>query len=552
MLAVHGLNLEANDEDFLLLPRLTGEQITLGQQLYFPDPTPGNPNGEGQLAPSGEVLFSVTDPIFVDPFTVEINSDSPAATIRYTLDGTLPDETSTEYTGPLEISETTRIRARAFEPDSGPGPVSTVGYTHLDESLANFENGEVFNSNLPLIVYSSFNRYTADSQSQRLVPGVGVFIDPGEDGRASLLDQPAYSGRTGMRTRGQSSQGWSKKQYAVELWEEGNDDSRPLFAWEADDKSVSLFGLPAESDWVLNGPYSDKTQLNNYLTFLWSNSMGLYAPRARLVEVFVNRDDSLDFRRDYRGTYVLLEKIKIDENRVDIVQLEPGDTEEPEITGGYIWKKDKAAENPRTEKPFNTPRNDAQRLVDPGDPPTRDLEGEPGYATAEQRQWLIDHILEFESVLYGPDFADPREGYAKYIDVDSWVDTWLLVEFTKNIDGFRLSTYYSKDRNGKIQQGPAWDFNLSLGNGNYLQGAYPEGWYHVGINNMQYPYWPRLFEDPNFEQRVADRWQELRQTIWTTEALLADIDAAVRSCRTATRTWNSPHRGAIQPAVAEF
>ncbi len=363
------------------------------------------------------------------------------------------------------------------------------------------------------------------------MPGVATFIAPGEDGRASLLDQPEYTGRVGMRIRGQSSQGWPKKQYAVEIWEEGNDDSRPLYAYQAEDKSVSIFGLPAESDWVLNGPYSDKTQLNNYLTFLWSNKIGLYAPRARLVEVFVNNatssSNSLDYQRDYRGTYVLLEKIKIDDNRVDLVELEPGDTTEPEITGGYIWKKDKDPEVASTERPFSTKYNDAQRLVDPSDPPIPSLAGEPGYATAEQRQWLIDHIEEFEAVLHGPNFADPKEGYAKYIDVDSWVDTWLLVEFTKNIDGFRLSTYYHKDRGEKIKQGPAWDYNLSFANGNYLQGAYPEGWYHTGISSLQYPYWTRLFQDPNFEQRVADRWQELRQSVWSTENLLADIDAAV-------------------------
>ena len=98
---------------------------------------------------------------------------------------------------------------------------------------------------------------------------------------------------------------------------------------------------------------------------------------------------------------------------------------------------------------------------------------------------------------------------------------------TKNIDGFRLSTYYHKDRNGKIQQGPAWDFNLSLGNANYLRGAYSDGWYGDSISSADYPYWDRLFEDPAFAQRVGDRWQELRGTILTTEQMMADIDAAV-------------------------
>ncbi len=260
-----------------------------------------------------------------------------------------------------------------------------------------------------------------------------------------------------------------------------------------------------------------------------------------LVEVFVNADGSqLDFNEDYHGTYVLLEKIKIDQNRVDITQIQPGDNQEPEITGGYIWKKDKSGAG---ERPFNTAHNRDQKVVDPQDPVSRD-EVQPGEISPEQKEWLINYIEEFEDVLYGPNFADPKEGYQKYIDVDSWIDTWLMVEFTKNIDGFRLSTYYYKDRGGKIQQGPAWDYNLSLGNGNYLKGSYPEGWYKdAGLSADQYPYWARLFEDPNFAQQVSDRWTELRQTIFTTENMLADIDAAVNSLSDGNPNLTNPAPG---------
>ena len=118
----------------------------------------------------------------------------------------------------------------------------------------------------------------------------------------------------------------------MELWEEGNDDSSPLYAREAADKAVPLFGLPAESDWVLNGPFSDKTQLNNFLTFNWSRDAGLYAPRSMHVEVFVNRNGgTLDMAQDYVGTYVLLEKIKSDKNRVDIEEMKPSDNDPDSI-----------------------------------------------------------------------------------------------------------------------------------------------------------------------------------------------------------------------------
>ena len=527
VLAIHGLNIDANDEDFLLSPQLSAEEVVLGDVNYFAEPTPGELNGESGDPPSGPVAFSETTQAFVEAFQLEITSESPTAVIRYTTDGSLPDVNSELYTGPIDVTGPLRIHARAFEDNRSPGPVTSAGFIQLSDSLVNFENGEVFSSNLPVIVFDSFGNIRVNSEATRLVPTMGLFIDVGEDGRAGLLDEPEYVGRAGVRTRGQSSQGWAKKQYAVELWQDGGDDSGRPWAYEAADKDVSLFGLPAESDWVLNGPYSDKTQLNNFLTFNWYREIGLYAPRARLVEVFVNADrdpTALDFETDYRGTYVLLEKIKIGDDRVDIVDADSTATlDDPEITGGYIWKKDKDGANDRN---FRTSRRQLLKMVEPSGQPRRAEPG-PQYVTDTQVEWLTGYINEFEEALYGENFADPRDGYAKYIDVASWIDTWLMVEMTKNIDGFRLSTYYHKDRGGKIKQGPAWDYNLSLVNGNYLKGSYPEGWYGSLISQEQYPYWDRLFEDPNFSQAVADRWQELRSDLFTTENLLADIDAAV-------------------------
>ncbi|MDG2382434.1 MAG: lamin tail domain-containing protein [Pirellulaceae bacterium] len=515
VLAIHGLNLAADDEDFLIRPQLTATSNTFGDRKYFGRPTPGEINGAGEeIPPTGEVFFSNETKTFVSSFSLSLTSSGKE--IRYTTNGAIPNDRSTLYTGPIRISSSTRIRARAFTPDKSPGPVRSESFVKIDSSLNSFEDGQPFTSNLPIMVFESFGG-NIESQDRLLQPVAGIFIDPGEDGAASILDEPDFGGRGGMRIRGQSSQGFSKKQYALELWDELNSDTRPISASRADDKAASFFGLPAESDWVLNGPYSDKTQLNNYMTFLWSNNAGLYAPRARLVEVFVNQGGgSVSYRGDYRGTYVLLEKIKIDDNRVDIAEITPQDRSAPEITGGYIWKKDKPGAG---DQPFTTSRNQELRMVDPDD----------SQITTTQKNWLRSHINEFEAALYGPNFTNPDVGYAKYIDVDSWAETWLLVEMTKNIDGFRLSTYYHKDRGGKIEQGPAWDFNLSLGNGNYLQGAYPEGWYHTGISSSQYPYWDRLFEDPNFEQRVIDRWQELRASVWSTESLLNDIDTAVNA-----------------------
>ncbi|MBN1853522.1 MAG: lamin tail domain-containing protein [Pirellulales bacterium] len=518
--AIHGLNETASDDDFLILPTLTATELSvvhLDELKYYSNPTPGEPNSMGTEAPAGLITYSVASKTFSAPFQLILSTSSANASIRYTTNGAIPDESSTLYTGPLTISASTRIRARAFETGLAPGPVESESYLLIGSSLTNFRGtGEAFDSNLPLMIFDSFGNYRVNSEATRLVPVSCVFINTGTDGKAVILGDAEFGGRAGMRIRGQSSEGWPKHQYALEFWSESVSDTGLIYASATEDLAVSIFGLPEESDWVLNGPYSDKTQLNNYLSFLWSNAMGLYAPRAMLVEVFVNSNGgAVEYPTDYVGTYVLLEKIKIDENRVDIAQLSPADTTEPAITGGYIWKKDKAGVG---DVPFTTSRGQQFRHADPDD----------SEITAAQTAWLTNYINQFEAALYGPNFTDPELGYQKYIDVDSWIDTWILVEMTKNIDGFRLSTYYHKDRGGKIKQGPAWDYNLALSNANYLEGAYPNGWYHGLCNDYDYPYWRRLFQDPNFVQRLVDRWYELRQTIFSTENLLADIDAAVQ------------------------
>ncbi len=149
--------------------------------------------------------------------------------------------------------------------------------------------------------------------------------------------------------------------------------------------------------------------------------------------------------------------------------------------------------------------------------------------TAVQRDWLRRHLDEFERALYGPDFTDPLRGYAAYIDVDSFIDYHLMVEVTKNIDGFRFSTYFQKDRGGRIRAQPIWDWNLSFGNANGKQGWMPEHWYWPQLDDEQYSYYRRLFEDPEFAQRYVDRWGELRTTVFSQSNLLARIDAHVAS-----------------------
>jgi hypothetical protein len=211
------------------------------------------------------------------------------------------------------------------------------------------------------------------------------------------------------------------------------------------------------------------------------------------------------------GVYVFMEKIKIGPDRVNIEHVRPDSGAASQITGGYIIKKDKFDADDQT---FVTSRGQTLIYADPNGP---DL-------AQQEKDWIKGFFNSFEATLYGSKFGDPVNGYARFIDVDSFIDHHILVELAKNIDGFRLSTYMFVDNNGKLHMGPVWDYDLSFGNANYNDGWNSTGWYNQLLSDTDYPYWRRLFQDPAFRSRYANRWLGLRRNLFATERLLGTID----------------------------
>ena len=152
------------------------------------------------------------------------------------------------------------------------------------------------------------------------------------------------------------------------------------------------------------------------------------------------------------------------------------------------------------------------------------VEPAPDELTSVQRAWLQNFVNQCEAALYGPDFKDPAKGYARYLDPDSFIDYHLLVEMTKNVDGFRFSTFFYKDRGRPLQMGPLWDWNLSFGDCNGKQGYLAEWWLWPQLDDKEYSWFRRLFEDPDFAQKYVDRWTELRRAAFATSNVLARVD----------------------------
>jgi len=367
-------------------------------------------------------------------------------------------------------------------------------------------------SNLPLIMIRTNN--------QQIQAEIKITVDLGViDNGPGQLNFPTdtwnhYNGKAGIEYRGSSSMGFPKKNMGFETR-----------LADGSDAVVSLLGLPEESDWVLHGPYSDKSLIRNYLAYSLASAMGNYAPRTRMCEVYLNGV--------YQGFYVLIEKIKRDKNRVNIAKLEPADVAGIDLTGGYIVKIDRSADGSYTDGFFS----DYDGTGTGGGPRQKKVFYAWHYPKREdilpaQKNYIMNKIRDFENLMKNQLYSDPKIGYSSYIDVMSFIDYWILVELSKNTDGYRLSTFLHKDRddrNPMIRMGPVWDYDLAFGNANYLDAFNTYGWnYLVSADGWGNPFWwERFLNDSQFRNKLKCRWNELRNTVLSNNSVVSVIDQAI-------------------------
>jgi len=460
---------------------------------YFTVPTPGATNGPIELQPSAPVTFSVGARAFIDPFSVTLaTTNTPGTVIRYTTDGSVPTAASTAYASPIAASATVLIRARAFEPGLAAGPVAENGYVKLAADV------QGFSSDLPVVIVETFGGGDIPSTSQE---ASYMTIHEQSAGRTALTNLPTVGARTGIRRRGESS-----------LRSTGSSPNLAVEAWNADDDDTDIapLGMPAESDWVLYAPYHfDRVYLNNPFMFELSNLVGIYATRTRWCEVFLHTSGGDLSYASYAGIYAFTERIKRGDERVDVERMTPLDSTEPNVTGGYMWKIDKADPGKQS---FSAGGQGSMYHVYPRDE----------NITTAQRNWLIGHLNEFGAALNGPNFRDDDVGYARYIRVPPAIDHHILNVLSKNADALRLSTYLYKPRGERFTWGPIWDFDRALESSDGRDNA-PTGW-TGGTAYFTYGWWNRLFRDPDFCQQWIDRWQELRGGLLSTTNMFAIID----------------------------
>ncbi|MFL2572930.1 MAG: CotH kinase family protein [Flavobacteriales bacterium] len=362
-------------------------------------------------------------------------------------------------------------------------------------------------SNLPIVMINTNNQNILDSA--RIICDMGI-IDNGFGNLNSINDTfNDYNGKISIEYRGSSSQSFPKKSYGFETQDSlGNNNN------------VSLLGMPIENDWILYAPYTDKSLMRNFLTFDLGRKMGNYCSRTIYCELVINGD--------YQGVYILMEKIKRDKNRVDIAALDSDDLNGDSLTGGYIVKIDKFTGSGGSNWQSNFPNLGGGSIFIQYHYP----EGPALHPI--QKNYIENFVDSFENALSGPNFNDTLIGYSKYIDVNSFIDLYIINELSRNIDGYRLSTYMYKDRDdnaGKLTMGPFWDYNLAFGNANFCNGGLTNGWevddggQGCAWNN---PFWfERLLEDSNYVNKLKCRWEYLRANSFHKDSIFNFIDSVV-------------------------
>ncbi|MFY7913005.1 MAG: CotH kinase family protein [Emticicia sp.] len=342
-------------------------------------------------------------------------------------------------------------------------------------------------SSLPIVVINTNGQVIIDEPKTKT--SFKIYYS-GQGKINNLTDKPHYDGLAGIEFRGSSSQQFPKKSFGIELWNE-----------KSESITAALLGMPKESDWILFASYNEKSFMHNVLTMRVAREMGMYASRTQYVEVIINNA--------YQGVYVFMEKIKRDEGRVNIANLKATDLSGDDITGGYIFKADKntgaTLGSWRSKYPnYNTPNNFTTFLYE-----------SPKTITSEQRSYLKNYVDNAENALQAANYRDKTNGYRKYFDTRSFIQLFLVNEVAKNVDGYRISTYFHKDKDskgGKIKAGPPWDYDITYGNANYCSGDSPFGFsyrfnYTCPTDFWLVPFWwEKMLSDSAFVRELGQEY----------------------------------------------
>ena len=307
-------------------------------------------------------------------------------------------------------------------------------------------------------------------------------------------DAPTISTATQIRVRGHSSREFGKPPYLLKL---RTDDGA--------ERDEAMLGMSEHNEWALHGPFLDKSLIRNYLFYNLSGEMMDYAPNCRFCELIVDGD--------YKGIYLLVETITAGEDgRLPIIMKKKNS-----VLAGYLLRIDRPTEaelatlrdvDVYTERTYTQHMDVAIRY--PG----------KGRLTEEVKDRIEKDFSAFEKAMYSYDYDSGDYSYKSYIDVDSFVDYYIINAVSSNMDAGRFSTYLYKTVGGKYKL-CVWDFNNCCNN--FVDDE--TGADFDGVRSAVY--YNMLFRNRNFVERVISRYRDLRKTILSEEYLRQYIDGTV-------------------------
>ena len=351
-----------------------------------------------------------------------------------------------------------------------------------EESLEYYDLGE-FSTTLPVVYMNTKGQQVL---KENVIWGYIALLD-GNGEEQSVFSVPNSIYRATIKYRGASSYSeFDKKQYRIKFYKNKKDSA----------KEVSLAGMGANSEWVLNGPYLDKTLIRNKLVYDLARELNGWAPDTRFVELFVDGE--------YQGVYLAVEPVTNGESRLRLSKfgLLSGET-------SYIVSRDRSDTESEELKTWGKTAGYTNNSLYIGYPSKNKI-------TEKQKAYIQKDVSEFEQVLYGENFSDKRIGYQAYIDMDNWVDYFIINEFAMNYDAGNLSTYVYKELGGKLQLA-VWDFNNGFDNYQWFRTETD------ALHTVENSWFKRLWQDKTFREHVCERYRQLRKTTLSDEHIYDKI-----------------------------
>jgi hypothetical protein len=480
------------------------------QTGFFEAATPGAANGNyTNILLADTVAISTAPGLFTSTVSAALSGATGTEHMRYVLaQGSAagdqvspPVPTSPEYSSAVAIASTNLLRAAVFSSDDTQrGLPAEAMYVQLDNSTAN--RLDTFSSNLPLVVFDDNGFGLLPDNGVQYPAWIGAF-SVGTGGTATLTQPPDFFTPDTMKLHGATSADFPKQSYDIDLSDTlGNDLDEPFY------------GMDSSKDWDSIAVWDfDRTYIHNAFVYSLANTFGRWAPRTQFAEMFIHSGGGILDYTSYAGITAITDRIKVDTDRVNIYSINVNDVTPPNVTGGYIIRIDH-------------PESDLYAWTTPGlaltvmlDTPKLDVIVQP------QIDYITGYVGQMEAAMLGDQASGwATRNYLNFIDRPSWIDYHILNVFTENVDCLLFSEYFSKDVNGLIVAGPQWDFDRSMGSADGRD-ANPQTWSAAGAAVWSTGWWGVIAHDPDFMQAWVDRWQNIRETFFSTPNLTGLINS---------------------------